>query len=237
MVRRNSAIEESLHILWQADFFKALTFPTSPIGPFEILWETDQDLWVICHPLLKDSILECIGDELNPEVIESELVMFEILGAKSTEVIRDVLHPIGETEASLAELIASLPSPAALPPGFSIAYIASDRRSVQDHFNTPGSTFDFTNVPFQYCGSPLFDNLEYPLKSDKEFNRERSKLLFPKSCGPSGHLPVLLMQQFSAHPNGFGAAWRVVLRFGSGAIAFRQFIARGVRPFGLDCSV
>jgi hypothetical protein len=38
MVRRNSAIEESLHILWHADFFKPLTFPTSPIGPVDIFW-------------------------------------------------------------------------------------------------------------------------------------------------------------------------------------------------------
>jgi ribonuclease P/MRP protein subunit POP1 len=127
MVRPNSPVEESLHFLSHADFFKPLAFPTSPIGPVDIFWHDRDALWIICHPLLKDAILESVGDELNPEVIESELVMFEILGPNSTQVVRDVLRPIPETDVSLFELVASLPCPAALPPGFSIAYMASDQ--------------------------------------------------------------------------------------------------------------
>jgi hypothetical protein len=91
-------------------------------------------------------------------------------------------------------------------------------------------------IPFECCDSPLFENRNCPIKSDEEFNRERSKLLFPKSAGPVGELPVLLMQRFSAHANGFAAGWLVVLPFGSGSVGFRQFVRHGVRPFGLDCS-
>jgi hypothetical protein len=236
MLRPNTRLEDTTRVLWQAELFKPLSFPTAPIGPVELFWVTAECLWVICHPLLRDSILECTGAELNSEVIDGELVLFEILGPNSTAAIRDVLRPIRETDELQMNLIASLPCPAALPPGFALSYICSDPRSVEGDYEISGTITDFMHIPFEYCNCQLFENRNCSLQSDAEFNRERSKLLFPKSAGPVGQLPVLLIQRFSAHPNGFAAGWLVILPFGSGSVAFRQFVRRGVRPFGLDCS-
>jgi hypothetical protein len=85
------------------------------------------------------------------------------------------------------------------------------------------------------CAS-LFTTRDFHPAPDGEFISDRSKLLFPNAERPSGSIPVILMSQYSPHPNGIGATWHLVVPFRCGKWVFQQFVRRGVRVFGLACS-
>jgi hypothetical protein len=143
-------------------------------------------------------------------------------------LIRNVLQPIETTRPEVAKVVAGLPMPAAAPPGFSIGYISVDPRSVVA--DLPDGEFGAVE-----WDSPLFtDRQRFSVQSDAEFNRERAKLLFPKSALPNGELPVVLMQRFALR--GFGAGWLVVLPFSAGQVLFKQIVRRGARVLGLQCA-
>lgn len=255
LLRPNFRIETNHHILFPVELFKPNQFPNSPIGPAEAFWVDDNNFWIICHPLLLDSIIESFNTEiseeniqLDVEVINGELNIYEIYGPNASEAIRSVLQPnTDETPKEITQIVNSLPGPSCVPPGLSIAYVANDPRTIEDHIenNQPSTTnsFDYNslNIP-NLCESTLFTDRSFTFKSDADFNTERSRLLFPKAEGPSGSIPVIIMQQFS-HPSsfpsnsiGFGSNWLVFIPFGCGNVVFRKFAHHGVRMFGLECS-
>lgn len=255
LLRPNTRIETNHHLLFPVELFKPDQFPISPIGPAEAFWVDDNNIWIICHPLLLDSIVESFNTEISEEnvqldieIINGELNIYEIYGPNASESIRSVLQPnVNETPKEILQIMNSLPGPSCVPPGLSIGYIANDPRTIEDHIDIkPPSTtnsFDYNslNIP-NLCESTLFTDRSFDFKSEADFNAERSKLLFPKAEGPSGAIPVIMMQQFSqpssfpSSSTGFGSSWLLFIPFGCGDVVFRKFAHHGVRMFGLECS-
>lgn len=255
LLRPNTRIETNHHLLFPVELFKPDQFPISPIGPAEAFWVDDNNIWIICHPLLLDSIVESFNTEISEEnvqldieIINGELNIYEIYGPNASESIRSVLQPnVNETPKEILQIVNSLPGPSCVPPGLSIGYIANDPRTIEDHIDikppTTTNSFDYNslNIP-NLCESTLFTDRSFDFKSEADFNAERSKLLFPKAEGPSGAIPVIMMQQFSqpsSFPSssaGFGSSWLLFIPFGCGDVVFRKFAHHGVRMFGLECS-
>ncbi|OHT16038.1 Ribonucleases P/MRP protein subunit POP1 containing protein [Tritrichomonas foetus] len=255
LVRTNARIEKQQRLLFPAELFRPMQYPTAPIGPVEMLWVSENNLWIICHPTLREHIIETINEPKNEkqtdgvnndqesqsmfdvEVIDGELNIFEIYGPNSTNAIRTVLVPTENNPKELIDYIYNLPDPSAIIPGIILSYTAYDPRTIDEHkeqLATDKVVIDYSKINELYSNSPLFTDRAFEFKSEEDFNQERSKLLFPKSEGPSGSLPVLLMQQYAM--NGFGSSWLLILPFGCGNTVFRKLVHRGVRTFGLECS-
>lgn len=231
ITRPNVRIETNLHLLFDVEIFK--TFPNSPVGPVQLFWVSNQKLWILLHPVLKEGILELFDESFSPEVIDGEFNIFEFYGPNSTNVIKSVCHPSDKDE--IAQTFLSLPHPSAVIPGFSIALNISDPRTVQDTPDPEANTnFSLTDIPPSLCESPLFTNRGINFPSEKEFNTNRAKLLFPSAEGPSGAVPIILMQRFSFHPKGFGSNWLLLIPFGCGNVFWTKFIHQGARPFGME---
>ena len=240
MIRSDARIEQNNNVLFQEEFFSPNMCPKSPIGPADLFWVDNNHLWIICHPLLKGDLAEIFksNEGFDVELIDGELNIFEIFGPNATNAIRKVLIPNNENLKEIRDIITALPDPSAVPPGFSIAYVAFDPRTIDESESPEGNlvnSFDpninnYKNI----CKSRLFSDRAFNFKSDEDFNAERSKLLFPKSEGPTGAIPIILMQKFSQ--NGFGSCWLIISPFGCGNVIFRKLVHRGVRVFGLDCS-
>ena len=239
--RPNANVDCGLHRLVDVELFEPFMFPVSPIGPVKLFWVKEDCLWIICHPILNGCVVEAFKRYFSPEVIDGELNMFEVLGPESTDVIRRVLHPTGENDPVVSATLGSLQAPGACPPGFSIAWTAHDPRTVADDVvlekpsAAPVNVFE-KELPAKLCASPLFTNRDIEFKSEAEFNEERSKLLFPKAEGPSGSVPVLMMQLMSVHAKGYGSGWLLITPFGTGKAVFRKLVHYGVRVFGIECA-
>lgn len=252
LLKPHSRIENRNHILFPAELFQQISPSIESIGPVHLFWVDDNQLWIICHTLLSSKVQEALTPfeesiHLAIELIQGELNIFEIYGPNATNAIRTVLNPnTTETPPELLQIIATLPPPSCVPPGTSIAFTACDPRTINEHAETCNpspSAFDFNSLTMpNVCESRLFKDRSFELKSEQEFNAERAKLLFPKAEGPSGSIPVILMQQFvlpggfSSTSAGFGSSWLIILPFGCGDVVFRKFVHRGVRIFGLECS-
>lgn len=237
MVKPGAYFETGLYKLATVELFK----DGVALGPVQAFWVSSDCMWVIAHPVLKDSLLSCFSDLFTVEVIEGELNMFEVLGPLSTGAITSVLHPVPETPAELVSTICALPAPGACPPGLSIAWTAHDPRSVSDDMviakpsAAPLNIFA-TPLPEALCQSCLFTNRTVEFKSEAEFNEERSKLLFPKAEGPSGAIPIVMMQFPGINARSYGSGWLLLTPFGTGKAVFRKLVHKGVRVFGLECS-
>jgi hypothetical protein len=237
LMRTNAHITTQLHRLMPTELFKPLQYPLDPIGPALYFWVDRERLWFIVHPLLKDSVTEVIDSRFTHEVIDSELNIFEIMGPNSTQTIRSVLQPVLETPDEVKDVLSSLPAPGCTYPGFSIAYTASDPRTIDcSDVLAVSRDIDLSNKP-ELCQSLLFTTRNFPTASEEEFNTERAKLLFPKASGASGAIPIMLMHQFARNNSGFGSGWLLFCPFGFGKIVFGALVAKGVRVFGVECSL
>ncbi|KAH0795215.1 ribonucleases P/MRP protein subunit POP1 [Histomonas meleagridis] len=234
-MKPNSRIEPSLHIMFGAEFYQPNGYP---IGPVQLFWISDSHLWIISHPTLKSELGSSLHDgSYELEIIDGKINIFEVCGPLSTKVIRQSLQPSGETPEAIQQILYGIPHPSAVPPGFSISYTASDPRTFPDHLEDKTvPLFDFQNIPSNICESRLFSDRLFDCPDENEFNKERAKLLFPMAEGPSGSIPILLMQRYSTSPTGFGASWLVFSPFGCGSIIFKKFVKQGARVFGLEGS-
>lgn len=225
---------QKLKTLIMIELYKVDGYPLKTIGPVSLFWINKDMIWIIIHPILKNDLLSELKD-LNVNIIDGELNVFEVCGPQSTKVIRQSLQPSTENDDYLQKIIYGLPHPSAILPGFSIAYIASDPRTYPDHLeDKEGVKIDFNDEKKDYCESTLFSNRDFECQSDEEFNRKRAKLLFPMAEGPSGSIPVILIQRYSTSKTGFGASWFVFVPFGCGNIVFKKFVKQGARVYGLE---
>lgn len=225
-----------LRTMSQMELYKINGYPLQTIGPVSLFWINKDMVWIIIHPLLKDDLLTELKD-LDVTIIDGELNIFEVCGPLSTKVIRQSLQPSKENDEMLQKIIYGLPHPSAVLPGFSIAYLSSDPRTYPDHLDDKeGVQIDFNNIPEYISDSPLFNNRNFEFQSEDEFNQKRAKLLFPMAEGPSGSIPIILMQRYSTSKTGFGASWLVFAPFGCGSIVFKKFVKQGSRVFGLENS-
>ena len=237
-VRPTACIDVGVHKLIDVELFEPLAYPTSPIGPVKFFWVREDLLWIFCHPCLKATVFGAFERYFTPELIDGELNIFEVLGPRSTEVIRRVLPPTPENSPELSATLFSLPVPGKCPPGFSMAWTAHDPRTVSDDsvFTPPSvQPVDIFTSPIP-CTSPLFTNRKTEFKSEAEFNEERSKLLFPQAEGASGAVPVLILQIVSTHSKAYGSGWLLVTPFGTGKAVFRKLVHHGARVFGIECA-
>jgi len=234
MIKPDSYIESDLKTLFHVDIHHPMQFPCSPIGPVDMFWVSESQLWIITHPLLKNEVVESFSKSFEVEVIEGELNIFEIFGPKSTEMIRSVLQPTTDCSQNLMAVLKDLPDPSNVMPGFSIAYNAYDPRTITVTEHNENTFVGKKDHDSPICDSVLFRDRSISFPNDDEFNRKRSKLLFPKAELPSGSIPVIIMNYHTYCQQGYGSKWLVFLPFGCGSTVFQKFVHMGSRPVGLE---
>ena len=239
MIADGAHLEMSERILFTNDIFLPGQYPNKCIGPVDFYRISDKHLWIICHPLQVESIKQCF-DGFEVQIFDGEMNIFQLYGPRSTEVIRQSLFPSSETPEDVQATLFSMQGPGSVPPGFSFAYIASDPRTVEDDLAFEGNqelAHDIISESHpELSNTPLFENKNIDFPTDEEFNRARSKLLFPKAEGPSGSIPVLMLQKFAPNPHAFGASWLLISPFGCGNVFFRKIIHHGARAIGLEAA-
>lgn len=235
MITPNSYLEQSLRVLFEVDLFQPEKYPNEAIGPVHIYRISADHIWCICHPLLSQQIISAF-EGFQVRDFEREINVFELFGPKSTENIINALPPNDSNNALLINTVYSLKGPGTVPPGFSIAYVSSDPRTIPSDYKHPtaGEPFDiFSGINLELTESSLYKGCsELSIPHDQEFNEARSKLLFPSAEGPSGKLSVLLMQKFATTK--FGSSWLLFVPFGAGAASFKSLIKQGSRAIGLE---
>lgn len=237
MVAPDTYIEPSLRSLFELDLYPPNKYPECAIGPAQFYRISGDHLWCICHPLLTSVIISSL-EGLQVRSLEGEINIFELFGPKSTENILKALPPNKENSEQLVNTLYSLKGPGTVPPGFSISYISSDPRSVPSEYTrevtgTPVDIFSQPDLVQSLSDSSLFNGCsECPIPSNQNFNAERAKLLFPSADGPTGRLPLILIQRVTFSK--FGSSWIMILPFGTGAAAWRSLVKTGARAIGLE---
>ena len=240
MIPPGSRLEKTMRTLFEVELFTPGEFPKLALGPVQIYRISEEKTWIFAHPNQVEDLKQAFSEGFVVEDYDGEMNIFELTGPRSTEVIRTSLFPSKETPEDKAATLFAMPGPGGVPPGFSFAYISNDPRTVEDDAKFEGNAeaaIDiFAEQHLEFTESPLYENKNIEFPTDEEFNIARSKLLFPKAEGPSGSVPVLMLQRFAPNKFSFGASWIVVLPFGCGNVCFREIIHHGARAIGLEAS-
>ncbi|PRP75501.1 hypothetical protein PROFUN_10679 [Planoprotostelium fungivorum] len=247
---------EGSFVLYERD-----TYPHGALGPVTFQWDTSigerkRKLYLWVHPLFHQTILShltrCVEDKEDLQVtsLEGQLVRLKIMGPQSHTILRQVIHPQKEkcpAGASVWESLQGMRSPASVSPGAVISLVVDDPRLTfpPKHWRKVPS-IDKTRATAGNCllwstraaDSSLWTRLE-----------DRQAASGQGEGGPSGSVPVVLVQQKTNLRGGFGSGrasgcspagprfnpggWDIILPSGLAMSFWMSLVYAGGRAIGL----
>ncbi|KIY46529.1 POP1-domain-containing protein [Fistulina hepatica ATCC 64428] len=241
---------------------KAPASSTEPDEPSRTVWlrthpaaydKLVAEIKVVASGLLRDVGYEVGGPEIAIEIadLRNELVMFNIMGPKSSQVIKGTLKPARWNNNEFQEfwsMLGDLQSTASIPRNTVIGFTVNDPRLSFPPHNAKARAHKTTSQP-QCFGSTaltksgLWDtdvrqSLKTPRYKKKDLDRRREQHLIPGTdldpMRQDDRIPVMLISRSLQGPGSQGVhGWTLMAPAGWGMAFLPSLIYTGTRVGGL----